>query len=235
MEIKRFFCDRIDGDKVILTGEEFHHCVKVTRHKAGFTIIVCIGDGYDYYAKIESVEKESLTAKIFRKEINKNEVSGSLIFFQGVCKELDFIVQKAVELGATRIVPFYSINTNISGIKQDRLQKIVREAAKQCGRARLPDICEPVNFDKAIEISRAAENRVLCYENCRGKTIKDAVAKNSHTLALFVGAEGGFTETEVAYAQEKGVQIVTLGKRILRAETAAVAAMTLGLAALGEL
>ena len=66
-------------------------------------------------------------------------------------------------------MPFYSINTNISGIKQDRLQKIVREAAKQCGRARLPDICEPVNFDKAIEISRAAENRVLCYENCRGR------------------------------------------------------------------
>jgi len=235
MEIKRFFTDTIEGDKIVLKGEEFTHCIKVTRHKVGFSIIVCAGDGWDCYAKIETIDKTSLTAKVFRREQNKSEVNGQLILFQGVCKELDFIVQKAVELGAGKIVPFYSGNTSVTGIKQDRLQKIVLEAAKQCGRAKLPEVTEPVRFDKAIEMSRTAENQILCYENCRTGQIKDAVIKNTKTIALFVGSEGGFTEQEIAYAKEKNIRVVSLGKRILRAETAAIAAMTLGLAAIGEL
>jgi 16S rRNA (uracil1498-N3)-methyltransferase len=235
MELKRFFTDNIEGDKVILKGEEFTHCVKVTRHKVGFSIIVCTGDGWDCYAKIESIEKNSLTARVFRREQNKTEVDGELILFQGVCKELDFIVQKAVELGAGRIVPFYSTNTSVTGIKLDRLQKIVLEAAKQCGRARLPQVTEPVRFEKAIELCRCVENQILCYENCRSGHIKDAVQKNTKSLALIIGSEGGFTEQEIAYAKEKNIRVVTLGKRILRAETAAISAMTLGLAAIGEL
>ena len=235
MEIKRFFADGIEGDKVVLRGEEFTHCVKVTRHKVGFTVIVCTGDGWDCYAKIEAIEKSSLTARVFRREQNKTEVEGNLTLFQGVCKELDFIVQKAVELGACKIVPFYSANTSVTGVKLDRLQKIVLEAAKQCGRARLPEIIEPLRFDKAIEMCRSAENQILCYENCRSGYIKDAIRKNTKTLALVIGSEGGFTEQEIAYAKEKNIRVVSLGKRILRAETAAIAAMTLGLAAIGEL
>ncbi|MDD3946591.1 MAG: RsmE family RNA methyltransferase [Clostridia bacterium] len=235
MEIKRFFAEQIDGDNIVLGGEEFYHCVKVTRHKVGFTIIVCMGDGWDYYAKIESIEKDRLTAKVFRKEQNKSEIEGSLILLQAVCKELDFIVQKAVEMGVTDIVPFYSTNTSVTGVKQDRLQKIVLEAAKQCGRARLPKVYEPLAFDKAIELSRTAENRLLCYEHCNRKSLKSAVQKNTKSLALFIGSEGGFTELEIAFAREKNLKVVSLGKRILRAETAAIAALTLSLSALGEL
>lgn len=235
MEIKRFFADGIQGDTIVLRDEEFYHCVKVTRHKVGFTIIVSVGDGFDYYAKIETIDKDSLTAKVFRKEQNMSEISGALVLYQAVCKELDFIVQKAVELGATRIVPFYSTNTNITGVKADRLQKIVLEAAKQCGRSSLPEVSEPVRFDKAIEMSKGCENRILCYENCRGALLIKSITKNTKTLALFIGSEGGFTEQEVAFAKEKDVKIVSLGRRILRAETAAVSAMTLGLAAIGEL
>lgn len=235
MEIKRFFADKIEGGKVTLRAEEFYHCTKVTRHKAGFTIIVCVGDGWDYYAQIETIEKEHLVAKVIRKEQNNSEIEGNLILFQGVCKELDFIVQKAVELGATKIVPFYSANTNITGVKSDRLQKIVLDAAKQCGRARLPIVTDAMPLDRAIELSKDCDSRLLCYENCKGKKLKDALPKRVKSLALFIGSEGGFTPQEADFASEKNLTVVSLGKRILRAETAAIAALTLGLTAMGEL
>lgn len=235
MEIKRFFADKIEGGKVTLRAEELHHCTKVTRHKVGYTIIVCIGDGWDYYAQIETIERDYLVANIIRKERNNNEIEGDLILFQGVCKELDFIVQKAVELGATKIVPFYSTNTNITDIKADRLSKIVLDAAKQCGRARLPVVAEAMPLDKAIQLSKEASNRIMCYENCSDKKLIDVLPNGTTSLAIFVGSEGGFTPQEVDAAMGQSLDIVSLGKRVLRAETAAITALTLGLAAMGEL
>lgn len=234
MDYRRFFATSIDGEIVILDGEEYKHCVQVTRHKVGFTFIATIGDGYDYTAKITAITKTQVIAKVISKIGNKAEPQKRIILFQAVCKELDFVVQKAVELGATDIYPFYSEYTNVTGVKLDRLKKIVIEAAKQCGRGRIPNIYEPLTYKQAVNISAGILNRVLCYEKCKGNPLTQMI-KSQGDVALYIGSEGGFADEEISFAKEKGMVIASLGKRVLRAETAAIAALVIALGATGEL
>lgn len=234
MDLKRFFLSSIDGDTVTLDKEEFYHCVTVTRHKIGYDIIATSGDGWDYLCKINYIGKDYLTAEVKEKTPNLTEPSGRVILFQGVCKELDFIAQKAVELGVIEIYPFISQRTNIKAVNPARLNRIVYEAAKQCGRAKLTKVYEPVAFLEAVRMLPEIKNRILCYEESKGTKISEILDEKSPDIALFIGSEGGFTPEEVKAAEENGIKVVTLGKRILRAETAAVAALALSLSAAGE-
>ncbi|MBO5775739.1 MAG: RsmE family RNA methyltransferase, partial [Clostridia bacterium] len=132
MEIKRFYGSKL-GDKLVLSDREYYHCVKVTRHKAGYSLIVCIGDGKDYYSTIDKITANEVICSIQSVEDNNSETKAPLILCQAVCKELDFIVQKAVELGISEIIPFYSDRTNVKKVSLERLENIVIDAAKQCG------------------------------------------------------------------------------------------------------
>ena len=275
MDYRRFYSDGqpIDGT-VTLTGAEFLHCTKVTRHKVGFTIIVCCGDGFDYICKITEIGRDSLTALVTEKKLNTAESSVEITLYQANCKELDFIVRKAVELGVARIVPVTTRYSQSGEINLSRLTDIVKEASKQCGRARLPEVVKPVDFKCAITGKKADETGIFCYEKCPQSALETPskphqnplqsalevpsklpanplqsalqvpckppanalqTPSKPHAIALFIGSEGGFSEEEACLAEASGWHLTSLGRRILRAETASIVAITLALNAVGEL
>ena len=233
MEIKRFFGSKY-GDKIILSDREYYHCVKVTRHKAGYSLICCVGDGQDYFCTIESINNDSVVCSIDEIVDNNSETKAPLILCQALCKEFDFVLQKAVELGATEIVPYISERTNVKKFSLDRAESIVLDAAKQCGRAVLPKINNVVTYEEALNYASKYDNKILCYEIERNNSIKNAIKSQASTV-LFIGSEGGFSEKEVALAKEAGYEITTLGRRILKVETAAITALVLTLDAMEDI
>ena len=224
MEIRRFLTssDKIKNDVAEISGDEFTYAVKVLRQKTGFTVIVNTGDGYDRIGEISEITKDKLTVKI--RETVKNEATPDkkITLYQGSCKQgkNEFIVQKAVELGISRIVFFKSDFVTEKEVNVERLRKIATEALKQCGRADSVEV-EFTDYFSAVD---NCENAVIFYEGECENTLSDI---GNDVSALFVGSEGGFSEREVGYAREKGLKTITLGKRILRAETASVVATSM--------
>lgn len=224
MEIRRFLTssDNIKNDVAEISGDEFTYAVKVLRQKTGFTVIVNTGDGYDRIGEISEIAKDKLTVKI--RETVKNEATPDkkITLYQGSCKQgkNDFIVQKAVELGISRIVFFKSDFVTEKEVNVERLRKIATEALKQCGRADSVEV-EFTDYFSAVD---NCENAVIFYEGECENTLSDI---GNDVSALFVGSEGGFSEREVVYARERGLKTITLGKRILRAETASVVATSM--------
>ena len=224
MEIRRFLTssDKIKNDVAEISGDEFAYAVKVLRQKTGFTVIVNTGDGYDRIGEISEITKDKLTVII--RETVKNEATPDkkITLYQGSCKQgkNDFIVQKAVELGISRIVFFKSDFVTEKEVNVERLRKIATEALKQCGRADSVEV-EFTDYFNAVD---NCENAVMFYEGECENTLSDI---GNGVSALFVGSEGGFSEREVVYARERGLKTITLGKRILRAETASVVATSM--------
>ena len=232
MEIKRFFVDRSTkitiGDPIEVCGEEFHHAIKVSRYKVGYTLILSNGDGYDYFSTITAIGKDSFTCVAERAVKNANELSKPLVLYLCAIEKTDFAVQKATEVGATEIRLMISRFTNAKTQNLERLRKIALESAKQCGRAVVPEIFPPVSFEDGVNdaVSRCDES-IFCYELAKGDRIADVFDADACSYALIVGSEGGFAEEEVAFARENGAKVVTLGRRILRAETACIAGLVL--------
>jgi len=232
MEIKRFFVEHtrpiIVGANIRISGEEYRHAIKVSRYKVGYSLILSNGDGYDYHAKISAIDKDSFTCVIESAEKNGNELYKPLALYLCAIERSDLAVQKATEVGATEIRFLISRFTNATNQNIDRLRKIALESAKQCGRAVVPEIYAPVLFEEGIRdaISRF-DQTIFCYENARNERIADVFSEKVGSYALIIGSEGGFSEEEVAFARENGAKIVTLGRRILRAETACIAGLVL--------
>lgn len=234
MDLKRFYGSKV-GDKIILLDRECFHCVKVTRHKKGYSLICCTGDGLDYYSTIEDITNDTVVCSIDKTEANLSEPKSRIILCQALCKEFDFVVQKAVELGVTDIVPFMSERCNVKKYSLERTENIVLDAAKQCGRAVLPIIHPITDFDGILDSFENITNKIFCYELERKKSINSAVVNSKENSVIVIGSEGGFSEKEVELAKVKGFQITTLGRRILRVETASICAITLLLNAIGDL
>jgi|AGTN01.1.fsa_nt_gi RNA methyltransferase, RsmE family len=234
MDLKRFFPFSVKGGEIILKGEEFYHAVKVTRHKVGYKFIAPF-EGIDYTAEITEIGKDFLNAKIVGQERNETEARAKIVLFQAACKELGFIAEKAVELGCSELVPYYSARTNIKEVNTERLNKISLSASKQCGRALVMKIGEPLNFSESLRYGKNFEEKIFCYEGCKAPLITESVSPSASSASLFIGPEGGFSPEEVEAAENSGYKIVSLGKRILRAETAAVAGLTLILTSLKEI
>ena len=230
MEIKRFFVDTAIsvGKEIIVTGDEFVHAVKVSHYKVGYKLILSNGDGYDYFATVTDVEKASFRAVVDRSEKNINELSAPLVLYMCSIERADIAVQKATEVGATEIRFLVSRFTNTKSQNYDRLRKIAVESAKQCGRAVVPKIFESVSFEDGVKdaVSRC-DICILAYEGAKTGRISDHITKDTLSVSLVIGSEGGFSEEEVTFARECGAHIVTLGRRILRAETASIVALAL--------
>ena len=230
MEIKRFFIDRClcDGESVTITGEEYRHAIKVSRYKVGYRLILSCGDGKDCYCTITSIGKDSFSCSVDQIVKNENELSKPLALYLCAIEKSDIAVQKATEIGATEIRLLLSRFTNSKNQNVDRLSKIAIEAAKQCGRAIVPTIYPPVPFEDGIKDAIDRFGEVLfCYEGARDARIRDAFDPSASSYALIVGSEGGFSEDEVAFVSHLGAKVVTLGKRILRAETACITGLAL--------
>lgn len=231
MEIKRFFVEnnrRIAvGDEITVTGEEFRHAIKVSRYKVGYTLILSNGDGHDYTAIVTAIDKNSFSCKVEKDERNSNELEKPLALYLCAIEKTDLAVQKATEVGATEIHLLISRFTNAKNQNPERLRKIALESAKQCGRAVVPEIYAPVPFEEGIKDAARFDQTIFCYELARGSRIGDVFDKNAGSYALVVGSEGGFSKEEVDFAAGQGAKVVTLGRRILRAETACIAGLVL--------
>jgi 16S rRNA (uracil1498-N3)-methyltransferase len=237
MEIRRFFVSPsdINGKTVILSGDEFYHMTKVLRYKEGYKAVILANDGIERLATVDSIGKDSATLTIERETV-VDKKHANVTLFCGLLKnnKLDFVVQKGVELGVDVIVPFVSHNSAETKFNLDRARKIALESAKQCGSVYLSEVKDLVDFDEVVDTFKDFDRVVFAYENEKEHTVREAVA-GAKRVALVVGPEGGFSGLECQKALENGANIVTLGRRILRAETASIVTLALALEHLGEL
>ena len=225
-------------DKAVkINGEDARHIARALRMAVGDKITVCDMHGGVHECVLLKIRDEECEAEIIASEEANTESPLCITLFMGYPKgdKLEFVVQKAVELGAFRIVPFESSRcvkrpkADKAEKQTERLSKIANEASKQCGRSRLTEISNPVSFKDALRLAREENDAVLfCYEGDLTVSLKRALAdvKNSKKIAIFVGTEGGFSIDEVSLAREAGAIPVNLGPRILRCETAPIYALS---------
>ncbi len=240
MDIKRFFVSPSDKceDEIFICGEELLHLTKVLRYKVGYKAVVCMGDGLDYMCTITSIDKSQAVAHIDEVIVNESMPKVQIVLCQALPKgdKLDFIVQKAVELGVSEILPFRSQFVAESKFNSDRLSRISVEASKQCGRAEKVKVDDLLEFDEMLCKIKDCDTIILPYENATcGKIGEVKGLDKASKIAIIVGSEGGFDQSEVDKAKSIGAQVVSLGKRILRCETATIVATSLVLYEKGEL
>lgn len=218
----------------MLGDEETKHLRDVLRLHEGAEVYVFDGDGSEFRCKIQSLEKKETNLEIIERVAPKSPES-SLKLTLGVAllkgEKFDLIVQKSCELGVSKIVPLLTKRADVkiknareAEKKLERWRKIALEAAKQSGRAKLMQIDAPVSFEKFIE---SANGIKILFSEKNGESFKNSEAKNVSEITAIVGSEGGWEDAEIEAAQEKGFHIITLGGRILRAETAVIVAATL--------
>ena len=236
MKCKRYYYqgEIKTNQSLTIDGEEFHHMINVVRSQIGEKVVVFNGDGNDYFCKITSINKKH--AELFVEKCDKNISTPQIkvTLYQAVCKgeKLSLITQKITELGATDMLVFFSQFTDIKEktSKLDKLEKVSISASKQCGRSDILNVKGILSFKEMIGyIKNKNHNKVfVAYENAEEKTLYDAFQENNNysDIAIIIGAEGGFAEDEISCLKENNCEIVSLGKRILRTETAAIAGIT---------
>lgn len=233
---KRFFVDKI-SEEVALSGEEFRHAKNVLRLTEGSEILLLDGSGKEYPAIVARVEKSQMIVHVAGERDSDREPLADVYLLVGALKgdKTELVVQKAVELGARKIGVFSSrycaayMNEN----KLERLNRVSREAAKQCLRAAPPEVVYFDSFGEAIASAEGYEHKLFACEFLPSG--EGEIPQGGRSYALVVGSEGGFTEEEYAAAQAAGFAGVSLGKRILRAETAAISLLSVVMYLAGEL
>ncbi len=242
----RFFVSRddIQGDIVYIRDSDARHIRQVLRMVPGERLTVCDGAGMDYHGHIDAIDKDMIIVKITESEVNRTEPPVEITLYQGIPKsdKMDYIIQKCTELGIRKIVPVLTERTVVklsadnSGPKITRWRRIAAEAAKQCQRGRIPDIAEPCGFAVSVEQASREGMAIIPYENEKSTGIKSIVDRyRDGGISILIGPEGGFSEREIGFAVESGIIPVTLGPRILRTETAGVAALTVLMYEFGDL
>ena len=238
--MRRFFIepDTADNPVVSITGSEARHIKNVLRLKAGDTVRLFDGTGVEYEAAIVHLTAGRAELSIITKDTAAAESPIELAIAQGYLKEkkMDSLIRQLCELGMSRWMPFISQrsvprpdNKRLDA-RMQRWQKIARESLKQCRRSVLPKISAPLSFDEVLEFGRSCDLKILFWEQETGdldrKTLTDSMNPVKQAL-IVLGPEGGFADQEIEKARELGFTISGLGPRILRAETATIAACTL--------
>ncbi|HIU98737.1 MAG TPA: 16S rRNA (uracil(1498)-N(3))-methyltransferase [Candidatus Limadaptatus stercoripullorum] len=236
---RRFFVrpEAVSADGLItVSGTEAEHMIRVLRMKEGYKAVILTGDGCERLSTVVRVTRGEV---LLREEsvTRADRRSVSLTLFAGNLKNgnLDLVVRKAVELGVDRIVPFVSARTDEKKFNRERAERIALEAAKQCGALFLSEVEEQISFKEVLDRVKNYDKTWFCYENETRSPLAKIAREEGRSFALIVGSEGGFTDEEAAAAVAAGAESVTLGRRILRAETADIVASAFALGALGEL
>jgi len=233
---KRFFVNEI-ADNIIIDGEEFRHAVNVLRIKDGEEISICNGEGKEFLAKVDKINKKDMEISLCEELKNECEPKNKLTVVCGYLKgdKTELVVQKAVELGVYEIVVFSSEYSSayMNENKLSRLNKVALEACKQCGRAYVPKVKYAENFTEAITYNTCAKNKLFACEFASCSEVD--IGNLSGETVVVVGSEGGFSKAEYEKAKELGYSTVYLGKRILRAETASIALTAIIMNGLKEL
>ena len=223
--------DAVSENTARITGSDVNHIKNVLRMRVGEEIMILDGNGMEYRCEIEAISDEIL-ARILEAKKTEAELSVRLLLFQGLPKKdkMELIIQKAVELGVSEIIPVLTKRTVVKledkkkeQKKLERWQAIAEAAAKQSGRGIIPKVCEAVKFTEAVKQAEALEEALIPYELAEGMDEARERIRGLHgkkTIGIFIGPEGGFEEEEIALAVKSGIHPITLGKRILRTETA---------------
>jgi 16S rRNA (uracil1498-N3)-methyltransferase len=224
----------IHGSTVLLGDPTAHQIRNVLRMRPGAFIVVLDNQGWEYEVELAEIEKNQARGQIIEKRPAAGEPSVQVTLYQCLLKKDNFewVLQKGTEIGVSRFVPVISQRTVISDgerVKSNRLprwERIITEAAEQSHRGRLPVLEEPVSFEQALVGAARSDLALIPWEKESTQTVR-AVLRDAAHVALYIGPEGGFAEDEIVLARQQGVIPVTLGPRILRAETAAIAAALL--------
>lgn len=234
--MRKIFVKEDCSNEVHLSGDEHLHLSVVLRARIGDEVTLCNGDGYDYIYVIKAIDKKSTALTLIERRVNLSEPKVKAALMVSLLKgdKLDYVCQKLTELGFSDIYPVVTDYTQVKreSVKVERLNKICKEAAQQCGRGKVAVCHSPMTLDEAIAEAKKFDNVLFFYEK-DGKSFKEVAANLVGSSAIFVGGEGGWSEEE---ANKLGfAERINLGKRILRAETACVTAAALIMYESGEL
>jgi 16S rRNA (uracil1498-N3)-methyltransferase len=244
----RFYVNQnqITDQAIRIIGPDVNHIKNVLRMKQGEEIIICDGQGKDCYCIIDRVSENEIIALVQMVKDTATELGTRITLFQGLPKsdKMELIIQKAVELGVYEIVPIMTKRVIVrlddkkkEAKKLERWQAIAEGAAKQSGRGIIPIIKPVQTYAQAIAYAKTFDKNVIPYENAKGmqntREIMNGLPKH-RTVGVFIGPEGGFEETEIDCAKQAGIDPITLGKRILRTETAGLAVLAMMVLVLDE-
>ncbi len=245
----RLFTDEIlpeNQETYTFTGDDAHYLSDVLRMQTGESLILCDGARTDFTGLISALSHDSVTVSLIHRELNQTEPPYQAILYQGIVKgdKMDWIIQKGVELGVSAVVPVIC-SRSISKLegkdiakKLARWQKIAEEASRQCGRGHIPQVMPPISFAKAIQQSVEKSDLVFLpwegEKSCPLSTVLERFLEHQPQsggtrpkISFFIGPEGGFDPKEIDLSLQTGVSTVTLGRRILRTETAGLAVLSM--------
>ena len=234
----RFFVtnDQIENGLLTIYGDDAHHISRALRMAVGERITAC-DSALEYECELVEFLPDRVRAKILESKAQQTEPPCRLTLYQALPKgdKLDSVIQKSVECGVCRIVPFESERCIVRAKpeaepkKRERRERIAHEAAKQCGRGTLPSVEATVSFEKMLSMAKSADLVLFCFEGegtePLSRILAKAAPKTGQEIALVVGSEGGFSLREAEAARQAGFVMTGLGKRILRTETAPVFAL----------
>lgn len=241
--MKRFFVNnfKVINNQFEITGSEHNHLKNVMRLCVGDDIIVVTGDIFDYYGKIEKIDKNRTICNIEKSIVNNKNPKTNVTVFNAIVKKdnMALIVQKLNEIGVTSLIPFENefITAKSTENKKDKLQEIANQSCKQCGRSIPLNVCDCIKFNSLIK--KLVEYDIVLFaneveQNQSISSVLEKVCENSK-IAIIIGSEGGFSEKEVVQLKEqKNVVSFSIGKRILRAETASIVVSSIVLFKMGE-
>ncbi|HIW72954.1 MAG TPA: 16S rRNA (uracil(1498)-N(3))-methyltransferase [Firmicutes bacterium] len=238
----RFFQDFPGGEAARVTGQDAVHIRRALRMKPGENLTLCDGRGNDYFCEVAGFEGEDVLLKVLYRTPTACEPSVAVTLYQGLPKgeKMEWILQKAVELGVSAVVPVAMARSVVrlegkEERRRARWQKIADEAAGQSGRGILPAVEAPHTWRRAMERLQADGAPVIAFYEGGGQPLARLVERGARRLAVFVGPEGGFEPAEIGELQALGAQVATLGPRILRCETAPLAALSVIMALTGNM
>lgn len=248
MTAHRFFVDpdQIRGDRVRFSPEQAHQLDRVLRLRAGDTVVALDGRGAAYDVTLTELSRRTASGTITGRRAANGEPDTTLILYQSLLRrdKFEWVLQKGTEVGVAVFVPVITRRSlvrdadKVTAERTERWTRILTEAAEQAGRGRVPDLQPPLPFADAVAEAVAGDGvALLASEDATGYGIPGALNpfRDLSRISLFIGPEGGFEPDEVDEAGSKGINIVTLGPRILRTETAAVVAAALVLHELGQM
>ncbi len=234
----QFFVEdwQIADSAVTIEGSDVNHIRNVLRMKAGEKVRISTSSGKNYFCRLSEIGEAMVQADILEELSEGTELPNKIYLFQGLPKgdKMELIIQKAVELGAYEMIPVSMKNCVVkldakkAENKVRRWQEIAKSAAKQSKRSLIPEICTPLTYRQAVEAAKELDVVFIPYENERGMAAtREAVEqlKAGQSIGIFIGPEGGFAPEEIELAKKEGMQLISLGKRILRTETAGLAAL----------
>lgn len=240
----RFFVEpaQLEQNFVVLTGENAAHG-KVLRLKCGENVLICDGEGRECVCTVSDVSAGQIGLVVNSRQTSDTEPKVQVSVYMAFSKgdKLEHVIQKATELGAYEIIAFPSSrcvsrpDEKSLAKKLERWQKIAASAAEQSGRGRIPQVLALNSYKEALQRAGTADKAILFYENERATTLQMALQESSYeSVSLLTGPEGGLEEREVEQAKDAGIHICTLGRRILRCETAPLCALSAVMYASGE-